>query len=139
MFVIWRRPDGFHGAKPEDFRVIEVEHDVRLWLHKDDQLWFPFQISGGWQDEEQTKKLNKFVNLMNHSENNWSDALGQLYHETMNDDPKLFLDELDGWLDQLIKNPKGDKWEKEIIEKTISFVQKNIQASRAQFIEIVSN
>ena len=64
MKVIWKRPDGFLKSIPSDFMVLEMPSQSKLWLHRSDQDNFPFRISGGWQDEESTSKLNQMVNLL---------------------------------------------------------------------------
>ncbi|MEZ4741934.1 MAG: hypothetical protein R3B45_05725 [Bdellovibrionota bacterium] len=50
MHVVWKRPDGYHGASPSDYRVVEINESSNLWLHKRDTDWFPFRVSGGWKD-----------------------------------------------------------------------------------------
>ena len=53
--VIWKRPDGFHGANPSDFMVVDIGSESRLWLHKSDFENFPFRISGSWSGEKDSK------------------------------------------------------------------------------------
>ena len=69
--VIWKRPDGFHGAAPEDFVVVDIGGESRLWLHKTDHDNFPFRVSGTWQGEDLSKKVNKLVNLISKQKKEW--------------------------------------------------------------------
>ena len=77
MKVIWKRPDGFLGSDPSDFSVFEMASKSKLWLHKKDHENFPFRISGGWQDEESTRKLNVLVNLLSQNEESWKKWLAK--------------------------------------------------------------
>jgi elongation factor P hydroxylase len=65
MFVVWKRPDGYHDATPSDFQIVEAGANARIWLHKSDREWYPFRISGGWQESDATRRLNGLVNLPN--------------------------------------------------------------------------
>ncbi len=140
MFVIWRRPDGFQGARPEDFKVVELRSKSFLWLHKNERHWFPFQVSGGWQDEDQTKRINGLVNLIGKSPQQWLDYLVGYYHDAIaEDDPSAFLEELDTWLNSILNNLKGDKWEQDIIEQAVSEVIANVEQVKNDFLGSVSN
>ena len=50
MHLVWKRPDGYHGATPSDFNEADLGENVRLWLHKSDKDQYPFQIAGGWEE-----------------------------------------------------------------------------------------
>src|SRR5687768_6037585 len=119
MHVVWRRPDGFHGAAPQDFRVLELGGHSRIWLHKSDTEWFPFRISGGWQDDDATKKLNTLVNLLNKPSAEWLSHLIRIFHNSMADDPQTFMTDLETWLGSLKDTIKADKWEAEIMVQAI--------------------
>jgi hypothetical protein len=134
MFVVWKRPDGFHGAEPKDFKVVEVGEKVRLWLHKKDADWFPFRISGGWQEQEATQRLNRLVNLIGKPNSQWVKRLVYEFHHSMTDDGATFFQETMVWLDQLVKAPKGDTWEIEIMVNAIQDVQNRVKNSRATFL-----
>ena len=72
MHIIWKRPDGFLEALPEDFRRVTLSSGARLWLHQSDVEWYPFQVSGDWAGQEQTTKLNALVNLIDANEALWN-------------------------------------------------------------------
>ena len=91
MKVIWKRPDGFHDASPSDYLTIEIASKAKLWLHKKDEENFPFRISGGWQDEETTKKLNRLVNLLNKSSEKWDEWLRLDFSHSKLDSYHLYL------------------------------------------------
>ena len=133
MHVLWRRPDGFHGATPSDFKVLELGGHSRIWIHKTDQEWFPFRVSGGWQDDEATKKLNTLVALINKPTNEWIAQLLKMHHNSMADDSGKFLAELEVWLIELKGNAKGDKWEVEIVGHAVDEIRKGIADARSAF------
>ena len=137
MHVLWRRPDGFHGASPADFRVLEIAGQSRIWVHKTDCEWFPFKVSGGWQDEDATRRLNQFVNLINRPSADWMGHLIKLFHNSMADDAAKFLGETALWLNELKHNLKGDKWEMEIIALVIDEIGNSIESVKKQFAEAV--
>ena len=122
MHVIWKRPDGFHGAEPEDFRSVEIEGRAKIWLHKSDHSNFPFRISGGWQETEATTRLNHLINLIGSDDKNWVDCLSTIYNDSMKDEPEKFLSETTRWLGDLRGHLKGDTWEVDIMNQVISTV-----------------
>jgi len=135
MHVVWRRPDGFHGATPNDFKVVEIAGHSRIWLHKTDRDWFPFRISGGWQDDEATRRLNCLVNLVNEPDSEWVARLVKSFHHSVGDDPASFLSELETWLGELKTSLKGDKWEIEIMNETLIEIVSHIEKNRAEFLK----
>ena len=137
MHLLWRRPDGFHGASPTDFKVLELDGQSRLWLHKTDNEWFPFRISGGWQDEEQTKRLNNLIALINCPTGDWISYLIKLHHNSMADDGAKFIADLETWLTELRANAKGDKWEVEIIGQALDEVKKHLDNAGPAFLQAV--
>jgi len=127
MHVIWKRPDGYHGASPTDFRIVEVGGNKnRIWLHNSDNQWFPFRISGGWQEQEATQKLNQLVNLLGSSDEEWVKHMSSMYHHSMSDDSKKFFTELANWLTDLKQHIKGDTWELEVLSSTLDDVAKKV-------------
>ena len=64
MHLIWKRPDGFHGASPTDFRVVDLGGRSRLWLHKVDRDQYPFRIAGGWEEKDGSVLLNNLIELI---------------------------------------------------------------------------
>ena len=135
MHVLWRRPDGFHGASPSDFKVLEVGGQSRIWLHKSDHDWFPFRVSGGWQDDDATKRLNQLVNLLDQPDAEWLANLIKTYHHSRHDDAQKFMDENIVWLDELTQNLKGDKWEVEIMAHVLSEIKVRLGNMRKSFVK----
>ena len=133
MNVVWKRPDGFHGAEPSDFKIVEVAGKSRLWLHKTDNQWYPFRISGGWQEQEATQRLNAFVNLIGKPMSHWSKQLVHEFNHSMPDDPKVFVAETIGWLESLVPVLKGDTWEMEIMAHAIEEVRARIEDAKTAF------
>ncbi len=134
MFVVWKRPDGFRGAEPKDFKVVDIGDNARLWLHKKDVEWFPFRISGGWQEQEATQRLNILVNLIGKPNSQWVSRLVYEFNHSMLDDSKKFFQETMDWLQTLSSSLKGDTWEIEIMGHAISDVQKRIKDSKNAFL-----
>ena len=135
MHVLWRRPDGFHGASPSDFKVFEVAGQSRIWLHKTDQDWFPFRVSGGWQDDDATNSLNQLVNLLDKPEADWLSNVTKTYHHSRFDDVKAFWEERMAWLKTLAENLKGDKWEIEIMTLVLTEISKSLDMIKPQFFK----
>ena len=119
MNVIWKRPDGFHGASPADFKVVEVAQTSRIWLHKRDQVNFPFRVSGGWQDEEATQRLNRMINLLDQSPKEWKSFLTEVMKDSEYDDLSSVCDYLKGWVNDFQQVAKGDTWEVEIMVQVL--------------------
>ena len=135
MFVVWKRPDGFHGAEPKDFRTVEIGSESRLWLHKKDSKWFPFRISGEWQEQEATQRLNQLVNLIDKPVSHWTKFLVHEFHHSMTDEPTKFFDETLSWLVGLKDVLKGDTWEVEIMGRTIAEVERRLTDSKSSFMQ----
>lgn len=135
MHVIWKRPDGFHGADPTDFMVVELSNSSKLWLHKKDTAWFPFRIAGGWQEQEATQRLNLLVNLLHRDNRAWIDALHKMFDATMGDDPVKFVENVQTWLSDLREHLKGDTWELEIMAQALADVELHVSKVKQKFIE----
>ena len=133
MHVVWRRPDGFHGAAPTDFKIIEVAGQSRIWLHRSEREWFPFRVSGGWQDDDATKRLNALVNLLDQPQSEWQSYLTRTFHHSPFDDTKSFWKEMKEWLAELQKNLKGDTWETEIMAAVLGEISNNLEQLKWQF------
>ena len=138
MHVIWRRPDGFHGSVPADFYVIDIDGSVKIWLHESEQEYYPFQIAGGWQEEESTRRLNFLANLLKSSNKMWLKHLLKLFNDSLNDSGADFFNESVAWLNNLCNNIKGDKWEVEIMQKVIGEIKHRLFAAKEEFIQVVS-
>ena len=137
MHLIWKRPDGFHGASPSDFVVHELGGGhSRLWLHKSDRDQYPFRIAGGWEEKEATVRLNNLVNLLPHPAASWIDYLNKLYDHSMKDDRQKFFDDLLTWLDDLDKHVKGDAWEVDILSEALRVTTTRLQEVRREFLKI---
>ena len=117
--VIWKRPDGFQNACPEDFRKISLSNGAQLWLHKYELEWYPFQVSGDWSGQEDTKKLNRFVNMLDATKNSWKSMLEHLFDDDLNSKEgrcaKEIAEESILWIKELESSLKGDSWELEIV------------------------
>jgi len=138
MFVVWKRPDGFHGAEPKDFKVVDIGGNARIWLHKKDIEWFPFRISGGWQEQEATQRLNQFVNLIGEPSSHWIKRLTHEFHHAMQSDPKKFFSETLDWLDGLLSKLKGDTWEVEIMAHVIREIIVRVKDAEKGFMTAVN-
>ncbi len=134
MFVVWKRPDGYHDATPADFRVAEIGSKARIWLHESDHQSYPFRISGGWQESDATQRLNEMVNLLGKSPNEWLSLLIKSFHHSMTDDPRAFLAEQIKWLGELQNHLKGDTWEVEIMAQVITEVCTQLSKFEEKFI-----
>jgi hypothetical protein len=135
MHLIWKRPDGFHGASPQDFSVLELGGHSRLWLHNVDKDQYPFRIAGGWEENEGTVLLNNLVNLLPKGDQEWLDYLNRAYDHSMKDDRKAFVDEMTVWLRDLTSCVKGDTWETEILQQALRLTVDKISALRETFIK----
>lgn len=138
MHVVWKRPDGFHDASPEDYHVIELAGHSRLWLHNNDRDWYPFRVSGGWQESEATKRLNHLVNLLYRPENEWLEYLTKTYHHSMADNPDEYFQNVVTWLTDLKGHLRGDTWEMEIMNQAVNEVERQITLVKDKFLKAVS-
>ncbi|APJ03827.1 hypothetical protein [Silvanigrella aquatica] len=119
MHVIWKRPDGFQNALPDDFRRIALSNGAHLWLHRHELDWYPFQVSGDWEGQEQTKRLNRLVNLLDAPLVSWKSYLEQLSDDDLNiQEDQSFpavAQSLSEWVNTLERYAKGHTWEVEIV------------------------
>jgi hypothetical protein len=137
MNVIWKRPDGYHGASPEDYRVVELgaHSSPRLWLHKQDKLHYPFRISGGWQDEDASKKLNLLVNLLPEKNEHWKDHLKKMYHDSNFEDGVHFWNDLTQWIETLKGKLKGDRWEVALMDDVMAEIDLRLLDHKQEFLQ----
>ncbi|MDE3269258.1 MAG: hypothetical protein OYH77_03125 [Pseudomonadota bacterium] len=133
MHVTWRRPDGFHNSTPSDFRVLNVDDSTNIWVHRVECDYYPFQISGGWQEEEATRRLNQFVNLLVASDDAWLDYILKEYDNSLDSSGKDFYQGLIAWFGDLAIKIKGDKWEVEIVGKVIAAISVRLTTLQANF------
>lgn len=134
MHVVWLRPDGFHGASPDDYQAIQLGGAGKLWLHKKDMNGYPFRVSGGWEDEDASRKLNNLVNLISSDNAKWEEHLRSSYSHSMGDDPKKFFEGVITWIEGLADHLKGDSWEIDILGQAISDVKAKLQSVKSSFL-----
>ena len=132
MNVIWKRPDGFHGASPADYVVLELKKDAKLWLHKEDVENFPFRVSGDWEDEGDTRKLNRLVNLLAQPEEKWKTHLTHLFHDTEYESWTQFVSHTVNWIKKLQLHLKGDVWEVAIMEDALQEIVGRLEGCETQ-------
>ena len=132
MHVIWKRPDGYLSASPQDFRVVEVGNSGRLWLHRTDRERFPFQVSGGWQDAESTQRLNQLVNLFGIDDKEGFIILNKLLDHSRLEDLKTFVEDEIKWITTLKPCLKGDTWEVEILANVFDELTKKLMLVSAK-------
>lgn len=135
MHVTWRRPDGFHNSAPADYAVVCIDENTRIWVHSSERDYYPFRISGGWQEEEATRRLNQFVNLLAAPDKDWLHHISKAFDDSMNDKADKFYDDLIAWFDELAAKIKGDKWEVEIVGKVIAAIKARLVKSKPNFID----
>lgn len=134
MNIIWKRPDGFHNATPDDYVVVSIGNRYNIWLHKKDDTEFPLRVSGGWEEETSTKKLNNLVNLLNKDNDQWVKHLIHLFHHSMAESPQAFYDEMIKWIQDIKAFIKGDQWEKAIMIQTFEAVNKKLTEVHEEFL-----
>jgi len=130
MHVIWKRPDGFQNAMPQDFRRVDLSNGTHLWLHCHDSDWYPFQVSGDWSGQEDTKKLNHLVNLLDASDDAWVSHLEKIrdqdFSHQNNPSNGQIARELLVWLRAIEEGVRGNTWEIEIIRCALSDVREKL-------------
>lgn len=131
MNVIWKRPDGYHGAKPSDYVVLDLPSLAsKIWLHRTDKENFPFRISGGWQEELASKRLNGLVHLLDKPETAWRAFLHAQFEHSKFEDLSSFMEDLLSWLKELQGYLKGDTWEIAIMKDTLDALVTKIQSNK---------
>ncbi|MBC7661505.1 MAG: hypothetical protein H7249_17550 [Chitinophagaceae bacterium] len=134
MHLIWKRPDGFHGASPTDFRVVDLGGRSRLWLHKVDRDQYPFRIAGGWEEKDSSVLLNNLVNLLESDDKAWLEYLDRAMDHSLKEDRKVFIDDLLSWLTELQLHVKGDTWETEILREALTVLSERLGVLRERFM-----
>lgn len=135
MHLIWKRPDGYLGAKPSDFVVCELADHSNLWLHKVDKDQYPFRVSGGWEDIDLSVSLNNLVNLIPEDDSAWVNHFVTCYDHSMSDSKENYLETTLKWLSELEKVAKGDTWEVEILEQAVAVVISRVNSIKAAFLK----
>lgn len=130
MHVIWKRPDGFQNALPSDFRRISLSNGANLWLHHHEIDWYPFQVSGDWEGQDQTRRLNRLVNLLDAPDSLWKTFLEELSDDDLNlKEEHSFTataQVLISWVSELERTAKGHTWEVEIVKCALRDVLKKL-------------
>lgn len=134
MNLVWKRPDGFIGATPDDFLAYPIEDQCSLWLHKRDHDTYPFRLSGGWQETEASSRLNRLVNLLPRPDGDLVDHLLASFHRSMSEDAKAYWQEQDQWLSDLVGYIKGDHWEIELVKLILNKLRKRHARVRDAFL-----
>ena len=129
MHIIWKRPDGFQNANPEDFRKLTLSNGSGLWLHKQELDWYPFQFSGDWEGQEETKKLNRLVNLLDAPHSDWERYVQSLLDNNFSEDNSLgqLVNSLQSWLEESKANIKGNTWEQDIMKVAFGDIQTKLK------------
>ena len=135
MKVIWKRPDGFHNASPENYKVVQLASGANIWLHRENTEWYPFRVSGDWAKEEGTIKLNRLINLLPNKDANWADHLIEIYFDAPTGDPEQFITDFIKWLDKVKNHLKGDTWELDIMEQVVSLIYDNVRSCSKDFMK----
>jgi hypothetical protein len=129
MHVIWKRPDGFQNAVPEDFRRVALSNGAQLWLHRHELDWYPFQVSGDWTGQEQTKRLNRLVNLLDSPDSAWRHFLEHYYDDEMGEGTvSSAVQGISTWMDDLKSHIRGNTWEMEIINCALADIRKKLDS-----------
>lgn len=128
MHVIWKRPDGFQNALPEDFRRVQLSNGAQLWLHRHEIDWYPFQVSGDWTGQEQTKRLNRLVNLLDAPETAWKHFLEHYYDDEMGEGTtSAACQGIATWIGELKNHVRGNTWEMEIVNCALADIGDRIR------------
>lgn len=136
MSVIWKRPDGSQNANPEDFRRVQLSSGDKIWVHKDalhadTKDWYPFQLGGDWSREAETKELNRFVNMLDASDESWKSVLMHINDDDMDPQGRLNVSEVAQnkykWVESLEGEIKGDTWELNIIQATLKDIKARLK------------
>ncbi len=129
MHIIWKRPDGFQNAVPEDFRRVQLSNGAQLWLHRHELDWYPFQVSGDWAGQDQTVRLNRLVNLVDANDAAWSHFMEHLHDDDFSKGQTLQASavELINWIEEIKSSVKGTTWELDIIVCAFSDLQTRLK------------
>lgn len=130
MHLIWKRPDGFQNAEPQDFRRIALSNGTLLWLHKREVEWYPFQISGDWAGQEMTSRLNRLVNLLDAKDDQILRAIEKIQDETPGEAADLVVTtkSLTHWVEGLKDKVKCNTWEVEIVQCALLDLQNRLKS-----------
>jgi hypothetical protein len=116
MHIIWKRPDGFQNAQPEDFRRIQLSNGAHLWVHRTEMDWYPFQVSGDWKGQHLTNRLNRLVNLLDSSAPEWDNFLEHYQDDDVKESSlSATAGHLLHWITELEGAIKGETWEADIM------------------------
>lgn len=129
MHIIWKRPDGFQNAHPEDFRRVPLSNGAQLWLHRHELDWYPFQVSGDWAGQDQTVRLNRLVNLVDATDAAWINFLEHYHDDELTQQEhsvQAACDALVHWIECLKEAVKGTTWELDIVRCALEDVRARV-------------
>lgn len=128
MHLIWKRPDGFRDALPEDFRRVALSNGTRLWLHRQELEWYPFQVSGDWGGQDETQKVNRLVNMLDAPDSEWQHFIVHYYDDVLEDRAtESAVETICSWIDDLKGTSRGNTWEQEIVTCALNDVQTRLR------------
>jgi len=141
MSIIWKRPDGSQNADPDSFRRIQLSSGDKIWVHKVELFaekldWYPFQLGGDWSREEETRRLNRFVNMLDAPDDAWESLLVTMGDDDMDPQGSSGVQSVAEtefkWIESLENDIKGDKWEVAIIITTLKDIKSRLQTFFAE-------
>lgn len=136
MSIIWKRPDGTQNANPEDFRYVQLSSGDKIWvhkesLHKSEHAWYPFQLGGDWSREEETKRLNRFVNMLDAPDESWQSLLMHINDDDMDPQGRLDISETARsnyqWVESLEKEAVSNTWEINIVRCALKDIKTRLK------------
>jgi len=132
MHLIWKRPDGFQNAVPEDFRLFMLSNGASLWLHRSECDWYPFQVNGDWASQEQTVRINRIVNLLDATDDAWRSFVNQDCGDDLSPQstPEKHSKGLVEWLESLKACLRGNTWEVDIMTCALGDAQRRLKDTR---------
>lgn len=129
--IIWKRPDGFQNAAPQDFRRLPLSNGAQLWLHRTDRDWYPFLVCGDWSQEADTVKLNRLIYLLDASDADWEYHLNTLLRDQEDHRKTMTMQTVAEdcilWVESISKKIKGDTWEQEIVQCALGDLVKKLK------------
>lgn len=133
MHIIWKRPDGFQSAQPSDFYKVPLSNGAQLWLHNREKDWYPFQVSGDWEGQNETQRLNRLVNMLGNDQKEWKSFLEKFHDDDLTQvgDVRSAVGALTVWIEKLKSSIKGHTWELEIIACALTDIQAKLKAANS--------
>jgi hypothetical protein len=127
MHIIWKRPDGFQNAQPEDFRRVALSNGAHLWIHRLEKDWYPFQVNGDWEGQQQTARLNRLINLLGSDQQDWRNFLEHCNDDDLKEESlPAAAAHLMAWVDEIKTAVKGETWEVHIMQCAFEDVRQRL-------------